>query len=106
MVEKLDVIAKPASCVASGSKITWVGAPDVRVAKAPSLLQVMLMRGVCGAKASKASNVPTLSALFPERPKLTTKGFAPDKKCDGLATISVVGTERVHLTAAAMISPI
>ena len=64
------------------------------------------MRGVCGAKASKASNVPTLSVLFPERPKLTTKGFAPDKKCDGLATISVVGTERVPLTAAAMISPI
>jgi len=34
------------------------------------------MRGVFGAK---ASNVPTLSVLFPERPKLTTKGFAPDK---------------------------
>ena len=106
IVEKLDVIAKPSSCAASGSKISFDGVSDVRVANAPSLLQVMFKRGASGARASSAPKVPMLSVLFPERPKFTTNGRTSDRTCAGFATMSVLGTDRVPLIDAAIISPI
>ncbi len=107
MVEKLDVIAKPASCVASGST---TARPGPRVARADAPLQVMFSRGQSGASASSASRRPTVSAELPDRPKLTTSRRPPRKKARGRATMSVVGTDRrrrgpVPSSPAARMSP-